>query len=113
VRIPARMDPSTILFIGIAAISLSILATLFFYAVHCGLLCDITVGTGKPAVKSLTIAYKFARGPYKDCGSIFTEACSLAPSLRTVGVYYDDPRKVSELFVSDTSKYRTGPHQAA
>lgn len=89
------MDSFTITWIGIGAVFLAILITLFTYAVYCGLLTDIVVGTGKPAVTNLTIAYKFARGPYKDCGSIFTEACSLAPSLRTVGIYYDDNKVVA------------------
>ena len=48
----------------------------------------------RPTLGELTIAYKFARGPYKESGAMFTHIHTLLPQYRTLGVYYDDPRKV-------------------
>lgn len=89
------MDPLTITWIGIAVLFVAIILTLLGYAIYSGLLDDVVVTTGKPRVGKLTFAYKFAHGPYKESGSLFTEACSLAPSLRSIGIYYDDPKTVS------------------
>ena len=88
------MDPALLTWIGIIVIAIAVVLTLFGYAIYCGLLHDIEVATGKPAVKNFTFAYKFARGPYKECGSLFTEACSIGPNLRCIAIYYDDPLKV-------------------
>ncbi|XP_066527699.1 testis-expressed protein 264 homolog [Hoplias malabaricus] len=65
-----------------------------FYVVYSGLLTQIHIRTGAPPVKSVTVAYKFKQGPYKECGALFSECCSLAPKLSTVGIFYDDPKKV-------------------
>ena len=80
--------------IGIIVVGVAIALTLFLYAVYCGLFDEIVVATGKPEVSKMTVVYKFARGPYKDCGSLFTEASSLTTKHRTIGIYYDDPKKV-------------------
>lgn len=88
------MDSSVLLLLAVFAIFVLLAVTALALAVYSGLLHDIKVGTGKPPVGKFTVAYKFARGPYKDCGSLFTEACSLAPTLRCFGVYYDDPHEV-------------------
>lgn len=51
--------------------------------------------TGKPPLGEVVIAYKFCRGPYKECGPVFTEVCGLTPQgQKTVGIYYDDPEVV-------------------
>lgn len=83
------------LWIGIALLFVSILLTLLGYAIYSGLFVEITTEAGKPKVSEFTFAYKFERGPYKDCGSLFTEACSLDTKLKTVGVFYDDPCQVT------------------
>jgi len=65
-----------------------------FLFVYSGLLSPIDVGTRRPPFGILNIAYKFARGPYKNAGHLFTEAHSLIPELKTIGIYYDDPQQV-------------------
>jgi len=82
---------------AILAMTLLILLTLFGVAVYSGLFYDIQCGVGKPPISNVTVAYKFARGPYSNCGSLFTEATSLAPKLRCIGLYYDDPYAVTNL----------------
>ncbi|KAJ8409352.1 hypothetical protein AAFF_G00235500 [Aldrovandia affinis] len=59
-----------------------------------GLLCEVDIRTGSPPIKNITIAYKFREGPYKDCGSTFTESCSIGPKLHCIVVCYDDPTTV-------------------
>ena len=60
-----------------------------------GIFYGVEVKTGKPPVGRMTIAYKFARGSYKECGSLFDEVVSILPSSqRTLGIYYDDPKEV-------------------
>lgn len=69
--------------------------TLLLLAVYAGLFTGIQVAAGPPPFGQICIAYKFARGPYKNAGHLFTEAHSLCPNLSTIGVYYDDPERVS------------------
>ncbi|XP_008284311.1 testis-expressed sequence 264 protein [Stegastes partitus] len=75
----------------ISLLSLLTVAALLLYS---GLLCDIIVQTGCPPIKKITFAYKFKEGPYKDCGQLFRESSSIGPGLATIGVFYDDPKKV-------------------
>lgn len=61
-----------------------------------GLFHTIEIGTGKPPIGQVTIAYKFVRGPYKDSGQFFTELSShLKPEQHCLGIFYDDPKVVS------------------
>ncbi|XP_030633062.1 testis-expressed protein 264 [Chanos chanos] len=78
--------------IGIFIISLFL--TVLGYVLYSGLLSEVTIGTGSPPIKNITIAYKFTEGPYKDCGALFTESCSIGPKLPSIGIFYDDPKKV-------------------
>ncbi|XP_066554204.1 testis-expressed protein 264 homolog [Amia ocellicauda] len=78
----------------IIVLILTLLCTVLGYVLYSGLLDEITVRTGSPPIKNITIAYKFKRGAYKDCGSLFTETCSIGPKLSSIGVYYDDPKQV-------------------
>ncbi|KAJ8361164.1 hypothetical protein SKAU_G00176890 [Synaphobranchus kaupii] len=73
---------------------LSLLVTIVGFILYSGLLSEVGVRTGSPPIKNITIAYKFKEGPYKECGSIFTESCSIGPKLHCIGVYYDDPKTV-------------------
>ena len=79
---------------AIAAVLLLIFFTLLGAAVYSGLLHNIQIGVGKPHVSNITVAYKFDRGPYTNCGYLFSETHSLAPQLRCIGIYYDDPNEV-------------------
>lgn len=69
-------------------------ASVCFLFVYSGLFSPIDIGTRRPPFGILNIAYKFARGPYKNAGHLFTEAHSLIPELKTIGIYYDDPQQV-------------------
>jgi len=88
------MDTYMYLVCGIVAVVVLILLTLLGVAIYSGLLHDIKISVGKPHVSNITVAYKFDRGPYQNCGYLFTEASSVAPKLRCIGVYYDDPQEV-------------------
>jgi len=65
-----------------------------YFFVYSGLFATIEIRAQRPPFTSLRIAYKFARGPYKNAGHLFTEAHSLIPDLKTIGIYYDDPQQV-------------------
>lgn len=80
--------------IALVGLLLLLLLTLLGAAIYSGLLHNIKVDVGKPPISNVTIAYKFDRGPYSNCGKLFTEAYSVAPKLRTIGIYYDDPYEV-------------------
>lgn len=70
------------------------LVTIVGYVLYSGLLSEIHIRTGSPPIKNITIAYKFKQGPYKECGQLFTESCSIGRNLSSIGVFYDDPKKV-------------------
>ena len=78
----------------VVAIIVVLLVIIFGVLVHSGLLHNITVSTGKPPIQNVTVAYKFGRGHYKNSRHPCCEAADLAPSKRTFGIYYDDPKKV-------------------
>ena len=69
-------------------------STIVLFVVYSGIFTRIEVGAGKPPVLNFTVAYKYGRGPYKDTAHLFTEVTSIAPKLRCVGFYYDDPNQV-------------------
>lgn len=75
-----------------------ILLGLFLFAVgyilYSGLTSEIIIKTGLPPVRSITVAYKYRTGAYKDCGSVFKESSSIGPKLSCIGIFYDDPKKV-------------------
>ncbi|XP_046440383.1 testis-expressed protein 264 homolog [Daphnia pulex] len=66
-----------------------------YFFVYSGLFATIEIRAQRPPFTNLRIAYKFARGPYKNAGHLFTEAHSLIPDLKTIGIYYDDPQQVN------------------
>ncbi|XP_076124529.1 testis-expressed protein 264 homolog [Alosa pseudoharengus] len=78
--------------VGILILSLLLMAV--GYVMYSGLFSEIIIRTGSPPMRNITIAYKFKQGPYKDCGALFTECSKLGPKLSTIGVFYDDPKKV-------------------
>jgi len=88
------MDLWIYLLCAILAMLVLILLTLLGAAVYSGLLHDIKISVGKPHISNVTVAYKFDRGPYTNCGYLFSETCSIAPKLRCIGIYYDDPSEV-------------------
>jgi len=85
---------SNILVIFLIILLILLFASIGFLFVYSGLLTPIDIGTRRPPFGILRIAYKFARGPYKNAGHLFTQAHSLIPELKTIGIYYDDPQQV-------------------
>lgn len=71
-----------------------LVVTIGGFLMYSGLLSEVNVKTGPPPIRNVTIAYKFREGSYKDCGAAFTETCSIGPKLRTIAVFYDDPKQV-------------------
>ena len=88
------MDP---LVLGIVGLFIALTVTVGLLVVYTGVFDGVDVNTGKPPMANVRLAYKFAKGPYAECGYLFTEALSLAPNHRTIGVYYDDPKQVRSL----------------
>ncbi|XP_067243999.1 testis-expressed protein 264 homolog [Chanodichthys erythropterus] len=78
----------------IGFISLVLFLIAVCYILYSGLTTEIHIRTGLPPVKSITIAYKYKVGPYKNCGSLFKESSSIGPNLSCIGIFYDDPKKV-------------------
>ena len=70
---------------------LTVLALLYFS----GLLLSVDVGAGPPPIQKVTVAYKFARGPYSNAGSLFNDVTRLAPKSKGIGIYYDNPNSVN------------------
>jgi len=87
------METETALLWGFVVLMLLVLATIIGLLIHSGLLSPVDVKTCKPDIGELKIAYRFAQGPYKEAGSLFTHVHTLMPNYRTIGVYYDDPKK--------------------
>uniref|UniRef100_H3B9Q3 Testis expressed 264, ER-phagy receptor n=1 Tax=Latimeria chalumnae TaxID=7897 RepID=H3B9Q3_LATCH len=73
---------------------LTLLLSLLGFALYSGLCAKVNVRTGSSPIRNIILAYKFKQGPYKDCGSLFTESCSIGPKLSCIAVYYDDPNQV-------------------
>ncbi|XP_067932541.1 testis-expressed protein 264-like [Watersipora subatra] len=73
-----------------------LLLTLFLLLIYSGLFASVDVKTGAPPIGKAYIAYKDGSGAYKNVGSNFSESTSIAPNLKQIGFYYDDPIKVPE-----------------
>lgn len=89
------MSEEWVILCVIITLLLSLILTTLGYVMYSGLMSEINIRTGSPPIKNITIAYKFKQGPYKDCGQVFTESCSIGPKLTCLGVFYDDPKKVN------------------
>lgn len=86
------METETALLWGFLILILLAVATVIGLLVHSGLFIPVEVKACKPDIGEVHIAYKFARGPYKESGALFTQVHTLLPEYRTIGVYYDDPK---------------------
>lgn len=83
-----------ILLLLVVALLVCLVLTIAGFLLYSGLLSEVTIKTGPPPIKNVTIAYKFHEGSYKDCGPAYTESCSIGPKLSSIGVFYDDPKQV-------------------
>ncbi|XP_006892329.1 PREDICTED: testis-expressed sequence 264 protein isoform X2 [Elephantulus edwardii] len=89
---------SDLLLLGlIGALALLLLLTLLAFIGYSGLLAEVAVNAGSPPIRNVTVAYKFHKGSYSKTGHLFTESCSLSPKLRSIAVYYDNPRMERKL----------------
>ncbi|XP_068209898.1 testis-expressed protein 264 homolog isoform X2 [Palaemon carinicauda] len=86
------METDAALLWGFLILLLFVVATVTGLLIHSGLLTTVEVQTCKPDIGEIKIAYKFARGPYKESGMLYTQVHTLLPQYRTIGVYYDDPK---------------------
>ncbi|XP_060073430.1 testis-expressed protein 264 homolog [Ylistrum balloti] len=94
-----------LLLAGIGILLFCLLLTLLGLVIYSGLFDHVTVGTGKPPIGEVTIAYKFGRGPYKGAGQLCSDISLIAPpGHRVVCIYYDDPKVVP----SDKLRYAVG-----
>lgn len=74
---------------------LAILLALFLVALlHAGFFYELRIRTSTPLSCPKKVAYKLYTGPYKNCGAHFKSLITLVPTLKTFGVFYDDPDKV-------------------
>uniref|UniRef100_A0A7N8X1Y7 Testis expressed 264, ER-phagy receptor a n=1 Tax=Mastacembelus armatus TaxID=205130 RepID=A0A7N8X1Y7_9TELE len=97
-----------ILVVLILLLLLCLTVTVGAFLLYSGLLSDVVIKTGPPPIRNVTIAYKFKEGPYKDCGSVYTESCSIGPKLSSIGVYYDDPKQERKLCAFPTIEIYSG-----
>ena len=67
--------------------------TVYLALVYFGLLDKVEVRVGSPPYHfgAKNIAYKKQKSNYSDASAIFTEACSLTPTLNSFGIYLDEP----------------------
>lgn len=63
--------------------------------VHAGYFYDLRIRTSIPLSLPGRIAYKLYRGAYSNAGVGFRDIMSVAPQVKSFGIYYDDPNKVS------------------
>jgi len=89
------MDEEINLVPYLIALLILLFSSVFALLVYSGLFTKIVVGAGPPPLGDVRILYKFARGPYKEAGRLFTETHCLAPDLQKIGIYYDDPQQVN------------------
>ncbi|KAJ8046306.1 hypothetical protein HOLleu_04934 [Holothuria leucospilota] len=83
-----------VIFLGIVGLVVALLLTILTLLWYTGVFSTVDVSSGKPPYGAMQIAYKYATGPYKECGPLFTELHNLVPDLKLCGVYYDDPNMV-------------------
>ncbi|CAN7989412.1 unnamed protein product [Ixodes hexagonus] len=91
------METDVALLLGIIVVLILLLLSIVAFLGYCGLFAPIDIKAEKPPFKDLQVAYKFCRGSYKNSGALFTEVHSIAPSLKCIGVYYDDPNEVETM----------------
>ncbi|ESP02518.1 hypothetical protein LOTGIDRAFT_84765, partial [Lottia gigantea] len=88
------MEDLSVILVAIGCLVVLIGFTILALLVYSGLFETVTVGAGSPPIGEALIAYRFARGPYKEAGQTFTEIAHLAPDNKALGIYYDEPKRV-------------------
>lgn len=74
-----------------------VLAFLLGALLHAGFFSDLLIRTSTPLSCPKRVAYKLYTGSYKQSGTGFKELMGIVSTLKTFGVYYDDPKKVDTL----------------
>lgn len=81
--------------IAIVVLFVIIIFSVLIYAIVSGLLEPILVKTIEKYSCEGFFIYKTYVGDYSNAGPYFTEANSINPNLQKIGIYYDDPKRVS------------------
>ncbi|KAL4226190.1 hypothetical protein ACF0H5_014176 [Mactra antiquata] len=89
-----NMDEITLIIIGCIVMFVLLCLTVYYLLYLLGVSKPIDVKAGAPPLQNATVAYKFAKGPYKNSGQIFTEVALLCPDLKCIGLYYDNPNEI-------------------
>lgn len=85
----------TLIFVLLILLILTVVLLLW----HSGVFVSSDIKTCKPPFQELEVAYKFVRGSQQDCSMVYAEAHSIAPDLRCIGVYYDNPKEVGDSYM--------------
>ncbi|XP_076065852.1 testis-expressed protein 264-like [Oratosquilla oratoria] len=80
----------------LVAFCILVVIGVFFYFVYSGLFTPVKIQTGTPPIGSMTIAYKFQRGPYSGVAPILAECTNLAPDAKQVSMFYDNTTEVAD-----------------
>lgn len=74
-----------------------ILVLLLAFLAYSGLFTSVNIGTGRPPIGEVIVAYKFSTGPYEKSEKLFREFMKIDENRSTVGIYYDNPDEVSNV----------------
>ena len=91
----SEVKVTSLILVGIALAVVLLLTTLGFL-VSLGLFGEVDVRADAPPFCELTGCYRFNRSHYRSCGHLFNEKHSIAPELKPIDNYYDDPEKVNQ-----------------
>lgn len=75
--------------------------TVVAHLLYLNFVAEITVQTGCPPIKKFTFAYIVKEGSYETTGQLFKESHSIGPKLPQVAVFYDDPKKVTQITLTE------------
>jgi len=89
-----EMETETLIWLGFMAILTLLIGSIIVMVIVSGVFTPIDVSTGAPYIEEVVIAYRFATGPYSNCGSYFSDSTSIGPNQQQIGIYYDEPGKV-------------------
>ncbi|KAL5014407.1 hypothetical protein ScPMuIL_008677 [Solemya velum] len=72
-----------------------IVVLLLAFLAYSGLFTSVNIGTGRPPIGEVIVAYKFSTGPYERSEKLFREFMKIDDKRTTLGIYYDNPDEVS------------------
>ncbi|XP_062520481.1 testis-expressed protein 264 homolog [Corticium candelabrum] len=82
-----------------------IVLSFVLFLAYCGAFHVITFRTAQPYERDLHVAYFHTRGPYKDCGPLFSKVLKIFGGKSPMfALYHDNPREVA----ADQCRYAVG-----